>query len=135
MAESRALNLADPAATERLGHAVAQALAAQHPVQCCGYLDGELGAGKTALRVPSGRPGYQGECSPYTLVEPIPQVVPAPACRSVSPGDPAELDYLILPTGLRRLPAGQWPERGRATPADLRPAFQLKVWVVGRFER
>ena len=42
MAESRTLTLADPAATARLGHAVAEAMVALQPVQFCIYLEGEL---------------------------------------------------------------------------------------------
>ncbi len=134
MAESRTLKLADPAATERLGHAVAQALAAQHPVQFCVYLDGELGAGKTAFaRALLAGLGYQGRVpSPtYTLVEPYTaggfQLLHADLYRLK---DPAELDYLDIAD---QFAAGclllvEWPEkgRGRLPSADLRLCLSIE---------
>lgn len=133
MAESRALKLADPAATARLGHAVAQALVAQHPEQFCIYLEGELGAGKTAFaRALLAGFGYEGRVpSPtYTLVEAYTaggfQLLHADLYRVK---DPAELDYLGIAD---QFVAGcllliEWPERGqgRLPSADLKLGFSI----------
>lgn len=133
MAESRTLKLADPDATARLGHAFAQALIASRPAQFCVYLDGELGAGKTAFaRALLAGLGHQGRVpSPtYTLVEPYTaggfQVLHADLYRLK---DPAELDYLDIAD---QFAAGclllvEWPERGqgRLPPADLKLGFSI----------
>ncbi len=119
MAESRTLTLADPAATERLGHAVAQALVALQPVHFCIYLEGELGAGKTAFaRAVLAGLGYQGRVpSPtYTLVEPYAaggfQLLHADLYRL---RDPAELDALGIADqfGAGSVLLVEWPVRGR----------------------
>jgi tRNA threonylcarbamoyladenosine biosynthesis protein TsaE len=133
MAESRLLKLADPAATLALGDAVAQAIVALHPVQFCIYLEGELGAGKTAVaRAVLAGLGYQGRVpSPtYTLVEPYTvggvQLLHADLYRLK---DPAELDYLGIAD---QFAAGcvllvEWPCRGlgRLPPADLKLCLSI----------
>ena len=133
MAESRTLKLADPDATARLGHAFAQALIAIQPAQFCVYLQGELGAGKTAFaRALLAGLGYRGRVpSPtYTLVEPYTaggfQLLHADLYRL---RDPAELDYLGIAD---QFAAGclllvEWPERGqgRLPPADLKLGFSI----------
>ena len=138
MAESRTLKLADPAATARLGDVVAQALIAQQPTQFCIYLDGELGAGKTAFaRALLAGLGYEGRVpSPtYTLVEPYTaggfQLLHTDLYRLK---DPAELDYLDISD---QFAAGclllvEWPERGqgRLPPADL--MLGLSIEGMGR---
>ncbi|MCL4791317.1 MAG: tRNA (adenosine(37)-N6)-threonylcarbamoyltransferase complex ATPase subunit type 1 TsaE [Gammaproteobacteria bacterium] len=128
MAQSRTLTLADPAATERLGHAVAQALVAQQPVTFSLYLEGELGAGKTAFaRALLAGLGYEGRVpSPtYTLVEPYSaagfQLLHADLYRLE---DPAELEALGIADqfGPGCLLLVEWPVRGqgRLPPADIR---------------
>lgn len=127
MAESRTLTLADPAATERLGQVVARAIARLKPLQFCIYLEGELGAGKTAFaRALLAGLGYPGRVpSPtYTLVEPYVaggfQLLHADLYRL---RDPAELDALGIADqfGAGCLLLVEWPARGqgRLPPADL----------------
>jgi tRNA threonylcarbamoyladenosine biosynthesis protein TsaE len=133
MAESRALKLADPMATAHLGNMVAQALVAQQPAQFCIYLEGELGAGKTAFaRALLAGLGYQGRVpSPtYTLVEPYTaggfQLLHADLYRLK---DPAELDYLGIADQFADgcLLLVEWPGRGqgRLPPADLRLCLSI----------
>lgn len=127
MAESRTLRLADPAATVRLGQAVARALVRLRPAQFCIYLEGELGAGKTALaRAVLAALGYPGRVpSPtYTLVEPYAaggfQLLHADLYRL---RDPVELDALGIADqfGAGCVLLVEWPARGlgRLPPADL----------------
>jgi tRNA threonylcarbamoyladenosine biosynthesis protein TsaE len=127
MAESRTLTLADPAATVRLGHSVAGALVALRPKHFCIYLEGELGAGKTAFaRALLAGLGYQGRVpSPtYTLVEPYTaggfRLLHADLYRL---RDPAELDALgiVDQFGDGSLLLVEWPVRGQGhlPPADL----------------
>lgn len=133
MAESRSLTLADPAATEQLGHAVAQALVALQPVQFCIYLEGELGAGKTAFaRALLEGLGYRGRVpSPtYTLVEPYSaggfQLLHADLYRL---RDPAELDALGIADqfGAGSVLLVEWPVRGqgRLPSADIRLGLSI----------
>lgn len=124
--------LADAAATEALGGALAEPLA-----RACGaqavvlYLEGPLGAGKTTLARGLLRGlGHQGRVrSPtFTLLEPyeLPslEVIHLDLYRL---GDPAELDYLglidMLGPGCAALV--EWAERGgdRLPGADLRLAL------------
>ena len=108
------LALADEAATERLGAALAAAL----PPRAMVFLHGELGAGKTTLvRGLLRALGHAGVVrSPtYTLIEPYElngrQLLHLDLYRLA---DPEELEYL----GLRELLAGdalclvEWPQRG-----------------------
>ena len=123
MSETVTIELADAAATERLGARLAPLLDPGAVV----YLQGDLGAGKTTLvRGLLHALGHQGTVrSPtYTLVEPYPfashTVYHLDLYRL---GDPEELEYL----GLRDFIADrgvlliEWPERGRGwlPPADL----------------
>lgn len=125
--------LADPAATEALGHAFARAIIALHPSQLCIYLEGELGAGKTTFtRAMLAGLGYQGRVpSPtYTLLEPYAvagfQLLHADLYRL---RDPAELEYLAIADlfGTDCLLLVEWPERGhgRLPAADLRLCFSI----------
>jgi tRNA threonylcarbamoyladenosine biosynthesis protein TsaE len=138
MAESGTLTLADPAATARFGFAVAQALTALKPVQFCIYLEGELGAGKTAFaRALLAGLGYQGRVpSPtYTLVEPYVaggfQLLHADLYRL---RDPAELDALGIADqfGAGSVLLVEWPVRGlgRLPPADIK--LDLSIADEGR---
>ena len=138
MAESRTLTLADPADTARLGHAVAEAMVALQPVQFCIYLEGELGAGKTAFaRALLAGLGYQGRVpSPtYTLVEPYVaggfQLLHADLYRL---RDPAELDALGIADqfGAGSVLLVEWPVRGlgRLPPADIK--LDLSIAEEGR---
>jgi tRNA threonylcarbamoyladenosine biosynthesis protein TsaE len=120
--------LADAAATERLGVALADALGNGGAVI---YLRGELGTGKTTLtRALLQRLGHAGRVrSPtYTLVEPY-----EIGTRRVYHLDlyrlsaAEELEYL----GLRDLDPGrdliliEWPERG----LDGLPQADLTIWL------
>ena len=118
--------LADAAATEALGRQLAAGM--QHGVV---YLEGDLGAGKTALAraILHGR-GYPGRVkSPtYTLVEPYrfgEEVVYHLDLYRLS--DPEELEWL----GLRDLLAEtalllvEWPERG----AEQLPPPDLEIMI------
>ena len=138
MAEPIARYLPDNAATSQLGAALARALLALVPAKLVIYLDGELGAGKTALtRAVLAGLGHTGRVpSPtYTLVEPY----------SLDPfrvfhidlyrlRDPAELDDLGLADelGPGSLLLAEWPSRaaGRLPPADL--VCQLAFAGAGR---
>jgi len=123
------LNLADPAATESVGAALARATASQPGLVV--YLRGELGAGKTTLARGWLRAmGASGAIrSPtYTLVEPYEldgrSVLHLDLYRL---NDPAELEQL----GLADTPPDrshwlvEWPERaaGRLPAADLELAL------------
>lgn len=121
MAESRTLILPDPAATEAVGLALAQALehwrkAGAEPLVV--YLEGSLGAGKTTLaRALIRGLGHGGRVpSPtYTLVEPyeLPwgRVLHLDLYRLA---DGAELQYLGLGDDLagRTLLLVEWPRQG-----------------------
>lgn len=127
MAESIVRHLPDPAATAQLGNALARALLDVAPLRFVIYLDGELGAGKTALtRAVLAGLGYTGRVpSPtYTLVEPY----ELDGFRALHIDlyrlrDPSELDHLGLEDelGPGSLLLAEWPERGagRLPPADL----------------
>lgn len=123
--------LADPEATAAFGTAFAAALAAAGPAPLVVYLEGDLGAGKTALvRAILAALGHQGRVpSPtYTLVEPY--VVGA---RAVLHADlyrlqsPAELDDLGLAesVGPGSLLFVEWPARG----GDRLPVPDLRVML------
>jgi tRNA threonylcarbamoyladenosine biosynthesis protein TsaE len=118
------LVLADAAATEALGQRLAASM--RHGVV---YLEGELGAGKTALAraILHGR-GYPGKVkSPtYTLVEPYTigdDIIYHLDLYRLS--EPEELEWL----GLRDMLAEpalllvEWPERG----AGVLPAADLRI--------
>jgi tRNA threonylcarbamoyladenosine biosynthesis protein TsaE len=117
---------------------VARALVALQPVQFCIYLEGELGAGKTAFaRALLAGLGYQGRVpSPtYTLVEPYAaggfQLLHADLYRL---RDPAELDALGIADqfGVGSVLLVEWPERGqgRLPPVDIR--LELAIAGEGR---
>lgn len=127
MAESIARHLPDSEATAGLGAALARAVLDVAPRQLVIYLDGELGAGKTALtRAVLAGLGHTGRVpSPtYTLVEPYPldsyRVFHVDLYRL---RDPAELDNLGLADelGPGSLLLVEWPSRGagRLPAADL----------------
>jgi tRNA threonylcarbamoyladenosine biosynthesis protein TsaE len=119
--------LPDNGATSRLGAALARAVLDAAPPRLVIYLDGELGAGKTALtRAVLAGLGHTGRVpSPtYTLVEPYLlnsfRVFHIDLYRL---RDPAELDDLGLADelGPGSLLLAEWPSRGdgRLPPADL----------------
>lgn len=135
--EGIVLILADEAASERLG----QALAATLPARAVVHLEGDLGAGKTTLaRALLRALGVQGAIkSPtYTLIERYPveggEVAHLDLYRIA---DPEELAFLGLDElfDSARLWLVEWPARGAAflPPADLR--IQLKVDGAGRVAR
>lgn len=124
MPESLARHLPDPAATAEFGAILAGALLAVAPANLVLYLEGELGAGKTALvRALLAGLGHRGRVpSPtYTLVEPYEldsyHVVHVDLYRL---RDPTELDDLGLDDELRQHQAAgrgylllaEWPGRG-----------------------
>lgn len=119
--------LADEAATQRLG----QALAATRPAQAMVHLQGDLGAGKSTLaRALLRALGVAGTIrSPtYTLVERYPiDGGEAWHLDLYRIGDPGELDFLGLDDGAARLWLVEWPERGRGTlpPVDLTVALAV----------
>ncbi len=133
---SEALALADPAATEALG----RALAATAPASAVVYLQGDLGAGKSFLaRAMLRALGVAGTVkSPtYTLVERY----------ALDRGEAAHLDLYRIADGAEleflgldelagiRLCLVEWPERGGSSlpPPDLRIA--LAVSGSGRMAR
>lgn len=138
MAESLVRHLPDPAATAQLGNALARALLDAAPLRFVIYLDGELGAGKTALtRAVLAGLGYTGRVpSPtYTLIEPY----ELDSYRAFHVDlyrlrDPSELDHLGLEDelGAGSLLLAEWPSRGagRLPPADL--SCQLEFDGPGR---
>ncbi len=138
MAEPRELKLPDEAATGALGAALAEALRSGPGGAVLG-LEGQLGAGKTALARAFLRAlGHCGRVpSPtYTLVEPY--SVSGYAVYHIDLyrlSDAAELDYLGLDEVLtpEAVLLIEWPERGRGRlPAtDLTIALQ----VAGRGRR
>lgn len=111
------MKLADELATERLGAALATALAPLRRHSTVIYLQGELGAGKTTLARGFLRAAGIGDLvrSPtYTLVEPyetrLGPVLHADLYRLRTPQE-------LLQLGLEELPPGgvllvEWPERG-----------------------
>ena len=133
----RELFLADPAATEALG----QALAAGAPAGAVVFLGGPLGAGKSSLaRAWLRALGVQGAIkSPtYTLVEryPLPAGGEAAHLDLYRLADAAELDFLGLDElADARLWLVEWPERGALglPPPDLR--VDLAVAGPGRVAR
>jgi len=133
VAESLTWQLPDPAATARLGEGLARALLHAAPASFAIYLEGDLGAGKTALvRALLAGLGHTGRVpSPtYTLVEPYLldrfRVLHVDLYRL---RDPAELDDLGLADefgpvderGRGSLLLAEWPSRagGRLPAADL----------------
>lgn len=140
MASALESRLADPAATEAAGAALARSL----PVGAgciCVHLCGELGAGKTTLARGLLRAlGHAGRVpSPtYTLVEPYElaehRVWHLDLYRLGAPG---ELEYLGLADMLE---AGaillvEWPERGTGALPDSDLNIELKVNSSGRLLR
>lgn len=119
--------LADPAATDALGAALAAAQLTSQPAGLMVWLHGGLGAGKSALaRAWLAGLGHRGRVpSPtYTLVEPY--EVPGWTVRHADLyrlGGPGETDDLGLdePADSPVLCLVEWPERGRGRlpPADL----------------
>jgi len=122
---SRSIELADPGATDALGHALASAL----PGDVGGWvvlLSGELGAGKSALaRAMIRALGHAGPVpSPtYTLVEPYAlargTVYHVDLYRVSDPGELEFLGWSDLRDGLMLI---EWPERAPelAAYADLK---------------
>lgn len=129
------IRLADAAATEAVGRALAAPLlAACRDAPVLVQLGGPLGAGKTTLARGLLRGlGHAGRVrSPtFTLLEPYPlaegQLVHLDLYRLA---DPAELDYLGLldMLGPGTVALVEWPERGgdRLPPADLRLALDYE---------
>ena len=120
------IKLADPAATEHLGGALARSLSADRDAVV--YLDGDLGAGKTTLaRALLRGLGVLGPIrSPtYTLVERYPLATGGESAHLdlYRISDPEELDYLALDelTACARLWLVEWPQHGagRLPQADL----------------
>lgn len=106
--------LADAAATDRLGQALAHTL----PPHAVVHLHGELGAGKSTLaRALLRALGVQGAIrSPtYTLIERYPLAGGGEAWHLdlYRIADAAELEYLGLDSSEARLWLVEWPERGR----------------------
>jgi tRNA threonylcarbamoyladenosine biosynthesis protein TsaE len=125
-----ALRLADSAATEALGGAIADAFAVQaRPPALLIALHGELGAGKSTLaRALLRGLGVAGAIrSPtYTLVERYPTAVGE--CLHLDLyrlADPAEMDYLGLDEAHAEavLWLVEWPQRG----GDRLPAVDLRL--------
>lgn len=114
------LHLVDPAATEALGHLLAQA----QPERAIVHLHGDLGAGKSSLaRAWLRALGVTGAVrSPtYTLVEHYPYAdarLPdggkALHLDLYRIGDPGELEFLALDDAAATLWLVEWPERGGA---------------------
>lgn len=125
----REMTLADPAATERLG----QALAATAPASAVVYLQGDMGAGKSFLaRAMLRALGVTGAVkSPtYTLVEHYALEPGAAAHLDLYRiADGAELEFLGLDdlAGIR-LCLVEWPERGGTAlpPPDIRIALAME---------
>jgi tRNA threonylcarbamoyladenosine biosynthesis protein TsaE len=117
------LALADAAATEALG----AALASTRPAQAVVHLQGDLGAGKSTLaRALLRALGVQGSIrSPtYTLVERYPvEGGEAWHLDLYRIGDPGELEFLGLDPADAVLWLVEWPERG----ADALPPVDLTV--------
>lgn len=124
------MRLIDPAATERLGAAIA----AECPPQACIHLRGELGAGKTTLvRGFLRAMGYHGAVrSPtYTLVEPY--QIDAGTFYHLDLyrlADPEELEFIGLrdwaDEGVLLI---EWPEQAAGVvPA---PVIDIALQVVG----
>ena len=123
--------LADTAATERLG----AALANSRPPRAVAHLRGDLGAGKSTLaRALLRTLGVVGAIrSPtYTLVEryPLPAGGEALHLDLYRIGDAAELEFLGIDPGEGSLWLVEWPERGGIglPPADL----QVRLAIEGR---
>jgi tRNA threonylcarbamoyladenosine biosynthesis protein TsaE len=123
--------LADTAATERLG----AALANSRPPRAVAHLHGDLGAGKSTLaRALLRTLGVVGAIrSPtYTLVEryPLPAGGEALHLDLYRIGDAAELEFLGIDPGEGSLWLVEWPERGGIglPPADL----QVRLAIEGR---
>jgi tRNA threonylcarbamoyladenosine biosynthesis protein TsaE len=107
------LYLPDPAATDRLG----AALAASRPPHAVVHLLGDLGAGKSSLaRALLRALGVTGTVrSPtYTLVERYPLASGGEAWHLdlYRIGDPGELEFLGLDTDDAVLWLVEWPDRG-----------------------
>lgn len=120
-------HLADAAATDALG----AALARTRPARAVVHLVGDLGAGKsTVARALLRALGVQGAIrSPtYTLVERYP-VAGGEAWHLdlYRIGDPGEMEYLGLDGEAVVLWLVEWPERGRGTlpPPDLTIALEV----------
>ena len=135
------LRLADPAATDALGHLLAQT----QPPSAVVHLHGDLGAGKSSLaRAWLRALGVRGAIrSPtYTLVEHyayadarLPADARAMHLDLYRIGDPGELEFLALDDPATTLWLVEWPERGGAAlpGADLR--VELAVDGEGRRAR
>lgn len=128
------LHLPDPAATDRLG----AALAASRPPRAVVHLLGDLGAGKSSLaRALLRALGVTGTVrSPtYTLVERYPLASGGEAWHLdlYRIGDPGELEFLGLDTDDAVLWLVEWPDRGAsALPA---PDLVVRLAVEGEGRR
>ncbi|MGN6513507.1 MAG: tRNA (adenosine(37)-N6)-threonylcarbamoyltransferase complex ATPase subunit type 1 TsaE [Lysobacteraceae bacterium] len=131
------LHLPDPAATEALGHVLAQT----QPAHAVVHLHGDLGAGKSSLaRAWLRALGVTGAIrSPtYTLAEHypyadarLPEGGQALHLDLYRIGDPGELEFLALDDAAATLWLVEWPERGGPAlpPPDL--AIDLAVDPAG----
>jgi tRNA threonylcarbamoyl adenosine modification protein YjeE len=128
------LYLPDPAATDRLG----AALAASRPPRAVVHLLGDLGAGKSSLaRALLRALGVTGTVrSPtYTLVERYPLASGGEAWHLdlYRIGDPGELEFLGLDTDDAVFWLVEWPDRGAgALPA---PDLVIRLAVEGEGRR
>ena len=120
------LHLADVAATDAIGHALADT----QPERAIVFLHGDLGAGKSTLaRAWLRALGVTGAIrSPtYTLVEHYPlgergMALHLDLYRIAAPG---ELEFLALDDADVRLWLVEWPDRG----GDALPKADLDVWL------
>lgn len=140
MGESLTLELADSAATEALGGALARALAGLGPEEgCLILLEGELGAGKTTLaRGLLHAAGHTGPVpSPtYTLVEPY--EVGGRALYHLDLyriAEPEELEYLGWRDMAGAVSLVEWPQRAPELAARADLVIHLDHTDAGRCAR
>lgn len=138
-AQPRQVSLADAAATESLGAALAHAIAATGNGSLLVLLRGDLGAGKTTFARGFLRAcGHEGPVpSPtYTLIEPYRfDAFDVHHLDLYRLGDDAELEFI----GWRDLAGSvrlvEWPERAPASMREADLAIELAVDGAGRRAR